>query len=60
MSSLSDCKGIKTYTHLIAERTFNHFTKVDVVVVFIGSFEQISNLGLVSLLLIFNKEILTG
>ena len=60
MSSLSDSKGIKTNNHLVRKRTLNHFAKLDVVVLFIGNFEQISNLGLVSLLLTLNRQILTG
>ena len=48
MSSLSDCKGIKTYNHLVCKQTLNHFANLDVVVLFIGNFEQISNLDLAS------------
>ena len=49
MSSLFDCKEIKTYNHLVRNRTLSHFAKLDVVLLFIGNFEQISNLGLVSI-----------
>ena len=59
ISSLSACKGVKTYNHLVRKRTLKHFTKLDVVFLFNDNFEQISNLGLVSLLLTLNRQILT-
>ena len=60
MSSLSDCKDIKTYSNLVRKQKLSYFAKLDVLVLFIGNFEQISNLGLLSLLLTFNRQILTG
>ena len=54
MSSLNDCEEIKSYNHLVHKRTLSYFAKLDVVVHFIGNFEQISNLVPVSLLLTLN------
>ena len=62
ISSSRDCKGIRTYRHLVCKRTLTQpFDQTGYrYVVFIGNFEQILDLSLMSVYLNLNRQMLNG
>ena len=62
ISSSRDCKGIRTYRHLVCKRTLTQpFGQTGYrYVVFIGNFEQILDLSLMFVYLTLNRQMLNG